>query len=313
MGFDFDAAVQAPFRMQPGLRRLAPGARQLRPNLPGDRTLSEKLAVLSTDWGRALLQAEGFDAAPALTALSRHAAAEHPEAWRCDGGDPGALRLGWALHQDQPVALTESAPAEVGACLRALPAQWRFAGLLALAFAEDFAIVDATSGSIPWLAVCLPSHWSPEEKVGRPFAEVHAPVADNVLIVKAADHLMRLVSGDERWERFVWTITSHPRLNAHPREIAAARWPTEASVDELAAQAFWRTEQQTFIPLPERRQAVFTIGVELQPLAAAIDTPARAARLHAALSTMSPAVLDYRSLAAAQPRLLAWLAARAAA
>ena len=40
MSFDF-AAVSAPFRMQPGLRRLAAGTTQLTPNQPGDRALRE--------------------------------------------------------------------------------------------------------------------------------------------------------------------------------------------------------------------------------------------------------------------------------
>jgi len=33
MAFDFDAAVGAPFRMQPGLRRVAAGCQQLTPLL----------------------------------------------------------------------------------------------------------------------------------------------------------------------------------------------------------------------------------------------------------------------------------------
>ncbi len=49
----------------------------------------------------------------------------------------------------------------------------------------------------------------------------------------------------------------------------------------------------------------------MQPLARAIDTPARAAALHAALASMSEAVLAYRHLAVARPALLAWLAALA--
>ena len=47
MDFDFDAAVVAPFRMQPGLRRIADGAAQLTPLPPGSRHQREKLAVLS--------------------------------------------------------------------------------------------------------------------------------------------------------------------------------------------------------------------------------------------------------------------------
>ena len=53
--FDFDAAVQAPFRMQPGMRRLAAGSPQLTPLSPGSRHQREKLAVLCAFPGQALL------------------------------------------------------------------------------------------------------------------------------------------------------------------------------------------------------------------------------------------------------------------
>ena len=310
MPFDF-TAVSAPFRMQPGLRRLAPSAQQLTPNRLGDRALVEKLAVLADHADQALLSADAFDARPALHALTAHAAAEHPEAFDWDGTDHWrAHHLGWSLQRGTPVG---DGPAEIGACLRALPEHWRCAALLALAFAEDFAVIDGATARIPWLAVCLPSHWAPEDKIGRHFAQVHAPVADNQTLVTASDHLARLVTGAERWERFVWTITRHPTLSQHPRRCDAAPWPSDASAEALAARAFFRTERQTFIPLPEHAQAIFTIQVEIQPLAQAIVLPAHASQLHAALASMSPAVLAYRSLTDVRDRLLAWLAVRAGA
>ena len=309
-GFDFDAAVAAPFRMQPGLRRLAAGAPQLTPLRPGSRHQREKLAVLSAFWPQALLAAPGFDAAPALAALAAHAAAEHPEAWAWDGHRAQARLLGTSTTTDGEVAQTASGVFglgdEVARCLRGLPPQWRLAGLLSLAFAEDFAVVSGDDATIPWLAVCLPSHWAPEHKVGRPFAEVHAPVADNALLLKAAASLARLACGPERWERFVWNVTDQPRLHAHPARAAGPRWQQTA-----VEAAWWRTERQTFLPLPEQRQAVFTIQVEVQPLARALDSPARAAALHAAIASMSPAVLAYRGLATVREPLLAWLAGRA--
>ena len=320
MPFDF-AAVHTPFRMQPGLRRLAPGALQLTPNRPTDAALREKLAVLLGHSPQALLAVPGFDATPALRALCAHAAAEHPDAFSV--GPNAALtahHLGWSLHGDKPGG---AGPAEIGACLRALPACWRVPALLSLAFAEDFAIVDAASGCIPWLAVCLPSHWVPEDKVGRHFAEVHAPVADNALLIAAGAHLMQLVTGAERWERFVWTITRSPRLRQHPAHDDAPPWPAAAHVDagadeqvdpdRLAAKAFFRTERQTFIPVPSLAQAIFTIHVETRPLAVALAAAADARRVHDALASMSAAVLAYRGLTPARDRLLTWLAARASA
>jgi hypothetical protein len=316
--FDFDAAVSAPFRMQPGLRRLLPGATQLSPNIAPERGtachLREKLAVLQAFPAQALLSRPNFDAAPALDALARHEAREQPQAFGIDGARWRAPILGWAVDGSGGVSELEpgrTAWPEVGECLHALPVPWRRAALLSLAFAEDFAIIDGRDATIPWLAVALPSHWAPERKVGRPFAEVHAPVADNRLMTGAATHLARLVTGSERWEHFVWTIARHPRLHAHPDRIDPAPWPDHLAGDALAASAWWRTERQSFIPVDDHQQALFTIHVEVQPLAQALADPARAARVHAALASMSPAVLEYRGFTAIRDRMLHWLAERA--
>ena len=309
MPFDF-AAVNAPFRMQPGLRRMIPGALQLTPNRPDSAALREKLGALRHHAPQALLTASGFDPTPALHALMRQAANEHPTAFAWDGASAfESIALGWRLRGS---ALEGNGPPEIGDCLRALPADWRLPALLSLSLTEDFAVIDGATACIPWLAVCLPSRWAPEEKVGRHFAEVHAPVADNTLLVTAAEHLARLVSGSERWERFVWSIGSEPRLMQHPCHVPPTTWPAAFDASALAAHAHFRTEHQTFIPLPESRQAVFTIHVESRPLIDAIDSPERARQLHAALASMSGAVLAYRGLSDARDRLLTWLDARAA-
>ncbi len=314
MSFDFDAAVSAPFRMQPGLRRMADGALHLTPVGPGSRHQREKLAVLSANPSQALQIALGFDAGPAVRALATHAAHEHPAVLTWDGQRAESSLLGVAVdgHRVQDVAAGHFGLGdEVGRCLRGLPADWRLAGLLSLAFEEDFALVDAASGTLPWLAVALPSHWAPQAKVGRHFREVHAPVADNALLLRAGDHLMRMVCGPERWERFVWNVTRHPRLNAHPANVDHSPWSADAFADSRAPHAWWRTERQTFIALPGQAQAVFTIHVDIAPLGQAIDSPAKARALHDAIATMSDNVLAYRSLSDVRNTLLAWLAARA--
>ncbi len=309
MPFDFDAAVTAPFRMQPGLRRVAPGVPRLTPLAAGSRHQREKLAVLSAYWPQALCAAPGFDAGPALDALMRHAATEQPQAWAWDGERAQALHLGTAAdrsgHVEQLRGGSFGLGDEIARCLQLLPPPWRLAGLACLAFAEDFAIVDAGSGAIPWLAVCLPSHWAPEKKVGRPFTEVHAPVADNELLLKAAAGLLRVVTGPDTWERFVWTVTDHTWLHAHPARSDPQRW--QRTLDQGA---WFRSEHQSFIPLPAQAQAVFTIHVQLQALADVAADPRRASALHDAVASMSPAVLDYRGLAPVRDALLAWLAQR---
>jgi hypothetical protein len=200
----------------------------------------------------------------------------------------------------------------------AILAQARSEGLAAgepieLAFEEDFALLDGASTALPWLCVSVPSHWAPEEKLGLPFAAVHAPVADNQALVAAGRQLVQLVTGGEQFERFVWTITPSGRYDQHPHRHRREPWPDTPDPETFARQCWLRSERQTFFPVRgASAQAIFTIRVMLQPLHDAVGSADDAHRLHASLSSMTEPVLHYKSLAPARDRLLAWLALRSA-
>ncbi|MCG2592625.1 DUF3445 domain-containing protein [Ramlibacter sp. XY19] len=256
-------SIALPFRMQPGLQRMAQG-RHLTPLAPGSALWHEKKQVV--DAGASRLCVPGFDPGPAIAAILRRAGAE-------------------GLAAGEPIEL---------------------------AFEQDFAVLDGASTTLPWLCVCAPSHWAPEEKLGLPFTAVHAPVADNQLLLGAARHLAQTVTNGGEWERSVWTISPSGRHDQHPQRHPRTPWPDDEG-DAFAQRLFLRAERQTFFPIGEGSgQAVFTIHVMLQPLAEAVATPAHAQRLHAALATMSDAVLAYKGLTPARERLLAWLQARGA-
>ena len=169
-------------------------------------------------------------------------------------------------------------------------------------------MLDARDGTLPWLCVCTPSHWAPEEKIGLHFAALHAPVADGAALRAAATPLVQLVTGGDCWERFVWTLSPSDRYDQHPHRHPRTPWPGEPDPAAFAAQSFLRVERQTFFPVGQgTRQAVFTIRVMLQPLVQAVDTLEKAQRLQASLASMSDAVLAYKGLAQARERLLRWL------
>ena len=306
MSFDF-SQIAVPFRMQPGLRRVAPGSRQLTPTRAGGRHFYEKMAVLASSASRALAAVPGFDALPVLSAIAAEASMEEAPAFvRRGTAGFGAPRLGWSVDDD--VVRGDGDPA-IGKLLASLPAAQRATALLCLAFEEDFAVIDGNDATIPWLAVCLPSRWAPEEKLGLHFAQVHSPVADNVLLVSASEQLARLVTGRDRWERIVWTVTPDARLQQHPAR-GLEPWSASADEEAIGAQAVFRHEYQSFIPLPSERRAVFTIRIASEPLASALRSREDASTLRAALSSMSPSVLVYRGLDEVREPLLAWLARR---
>ena len=133
-------------------------------------------------------------------------------------------------------------------------------------------------------------------------------------MISASQQLVSLVTGGDRWERMVWTLTPASRYDQHPRRHPHTQWPVLDDAEAFARSCWLRAERQTFFPVGQgTRQAVFTIRVMLQPLVEAIEAPWQAERLRASLASMSAAVLEYKNLGAAREPLLEWLATRALA
>ena len=122
---------------------------------------------------------------------------------------------------------------------------------------------------------------------------------------------MRFVTQADCWERFVWNITPHCRLNHHPARVDPEGWRTHSPLGDIGRIAWFRTERQTFIPVAAASQAVFTIEVDVVPLGTAVHTACQARALHEAVDTMSDAVLAYREMETIRSPLLRWLKARA--
>lgn len=177
---------------------------------------------------------------------------------------------------------------------------------LELCVEEDFAVIEADGGRIPWLRICVPSHWAPEEKIGLPLAAIHAPVADNDRLIRASSALAKLVCDGHYWQRHVWTISPSPRHDQHPRRSARQAWP-QARGQAFAQRCWWRVERQSFLPVAGQAWSVFAIRVQLLPLVEVVAGPADAQRLHDALASMSEASLQYKGLAIARQALLHWL------
>jgi hypothetical protein len=293
-----------PFRMQPGLRRMAGTARHFTPINRGERAFIEKLSVLSSQGHDGLLHTPGFDFMPALRAVAHALAHEWPQSFVLRGSVLDLCSLGVTVSLDDGACrISAATPPDVAQLLVSVPhAAW---AALALSVAEDLAVLRAPQGQLDLLAVCLPSHWIPAVKIGKSFLQVHAPVADNSLLLQAAQGLMRLVTADsaDRWERYVWTITPSPLLDAHPMRHPK-QWPDTSDVHAFARGLYFRLERQTFLPIPEHGQAVFTIHVQIEPLSSALSTQ-EFGLLHASVASMSGAVLDYRGFHAVRSQLLA--------
>jgi hypothetical protein len=183
---------------------------------------------------------------------------------------------------------------------------------LALQTQEDWAVTAVEPESrAEWLralSISFPNHWRPGEKIGRSFAEVHAPVAGIAPLVKAAPALIDTMIRKGPWERFAWGVATDTVLNHHPdNPDDPARTLGDYSPDAAGAGTYLRIERQTLVGFPEHHGALFTIRTYFTPVSDVARDPARRAALASAVRGMTPESLDYKGLVKLGPPLLAYL------
>lgn len=189
---------------------------------------------------------------------------------------------------------------------------------LAMQVEEDLVLLGGDDMRARLLMVCSPSGWAPAHVLGKTFASIHAPVADNERILAASSGLVRtLLAGS--WQRWVWTLSPSDEYDRHPERCQTREWPADLNAENFGSRAWLRVEHQKLIALPASDEAtgwpqgvVFTIRVMLMPLQEAVRNTEQAQRLHDSLQSMSAAVLHYKNLTAARDCALTWLEQRAA-
>ena len=136
--------------------------------------------------------------------------------------------------------------------------------------------------SIQVASVCFPSGWDPIEKVNKSFAEIHEPVADNKLIMSAADSIAKMITEKGPFVRSVWTIANTPELNRHPK--TKKPWSNE-TIDQM----YYRCERQVTVPLGDC--ALFFIRTYVVPLHT-VDID----KIKESIQSMTDEILDYKDL-----------------
>lgn len=172
-------------------------------------------------------------------------------------------------------------------------------GQLALRVQEDLAVLeidDAGANSLSYLHVAMPSGWPPEEKIGRPFDQVHAPVPHIDPISAKQDAIARLMVNATRGAlRFAWTITDDAALNHHPKRDRQPQTPPASPLpDHPPGEPLLRVERQVIWGFPDCRASLFLIRTYLYPFDD-LPVPVRRA-LGSAVAGMSDASLRYKNM-----------------
>jgi hypothetical protein len=169
---------------------------------------------------------------------------------------------------------------------------------------EDLCVLVLRDGAphLDAASLCFPSYWRLTDKLARPMAAVHGPVAHyaDELAAKVDTFLQRLRPERPVWRRN-WSIHDDPSYFLPDPTPARAITPPEG--------LYLRSERQTLRRLTSAPAVLFTIRTQQVPLAAVGERPDLAHRLADAISHWSPELRAYKGdhgALAAQP----WLARR---
>lgn len=176
----------------------------------------------------------------------------------------------------------------------------------------DWCVLDQRDGTL-WLEagmVTTQADWSLNFDLGMSFNEWHGPVpiaAEMGVFDRALQFLMNLQLGHPV-RRLNWTMTIHPRLDTAPEEYP--HWgPDRASVTQENAGdlVHLRVELQALWRLPRSNGIVFSIRCYLISLRELVTIPKWGRRLHRVLSSLHPALVDYKGLSRYRDAAVEWL------
>jgi len=185
---------------------------------------------------------------------------------------------------------------------------------LALQVAEDLNIVtlrEDGSNGVSAMHVCSPSSWRPEEKAGRDFMQVHAPVPESTALLKASKAIVSAMVYKGPYVRFVWGLTTNPQPNHHPDPpsgVSHDEWrglPLTKIADGVPV--YMWVERQVVWGCPEAQSSLFTIRASFNPLAHIRENARERELFRSTLISMSAAVRDYKGLNEAYDSILTWL------
>ena len=279
------------FRLAMGLMPLAPGG-WIEIDAHFAYALAAKRALLETRHDDVFTALPGATAPAAelLSLLAAHLPQYHPEIFRRTGDLLDNIVSG----ERWDVARSTLHPLDM--CGRLVQ--------------EDFCVLQEDGGAYCLIGatLCWPSCWRLADKIGRPLAEIHAPVPGYAATLERPVYRLfaHLKPGRLTW-RLNWTVVEDP-APFQPERIAGH---VPITADNAGARLWLRVERQTLRRLPVTGAVVFTIRTYITRIDAAVGDAAAAAELAALLCDTPAATLAYKQIAPFQVALLAWLDARA--
>jgi len=184
---------------------------------------------------------------------------------------------------------------------------------LACQVQEDISVLKTNPGGndkIIALHLCLPNHWSAEDKIGQDFMTTHQPVPHMEQINRNRHQLIEAITHKGPFVRFAWGIATDNRLNHHPNpppDVPGDQW-LGRSFNPDNPELYLRVERQTLHAFPQARISLFTIKTYLYDLKDITQsTPNHISLLTSAIESMSETSLYYKGLNQSKRDIITWL------
>ena len=143
-------------------------------------------------------------------------------------------------------------------------------------------------GKVEAAFVAMASNWDPRTVQGKTLAEVHQPVADNEMLLRASDGIWRSMTSGKSFHRHVWGISPLKKLSNHPRH----KKPEFKNLDDL----YFRVEHERTLTVDEDTAAFF-IDVEVMPLSTVFHLKNEYRNIiKESINSMSENILAYKNL-----------------
>jgi hypothetical protein len=149
----------------------------------------------------------------------------------------------------------------------------------AMKIEEDIAVMH--NGKLVAICFCFPSGWIPSNELNSDLSKLHAPVADNELLIKSSKKLAQHMN-KQTIRRWVWNVTTISNLSNHPNIDR----PKIIDFDSL----YFRLETQVSTPL-DNESSLFFVKVDVFPLKKVWNE-----KILDSINSMSENVLKYKNL-----------------
>lgn len=166
---------------------------------------------------------------------------------------------------------------------------------------EDLVILN-TEGVVVAGQLCFPSGWALEEKIGKQFIEVHAPLPKLTNpMIHAASKLIERIPVGKPVSRNNWGFRLGDQLDLSSKHSTAYRKElqeesTTLTLKSIGEKIFLRVEHQTLSRLMRSGYVLFTIHTYNSPLYVEAANEERRARMFSFLQSTPADMIEYKMM-----------------